>query len=158
MAEIFGTDIFEAAKDKLLALMTTLITNMAADDPAIGYAYDYHNIVDISFNAVSLQLDSASQLDNSTPTVSATGVGAIYDMEFSIRIHIDHIDGKYDSVKVARLMNSVSNKLHKNKDLGTGFRIQYTADYKFNEEFDLSDTLGGEFLVMVRKFANHAQE
>lgn len=158
MAEIFGTDIFEAAKDKLLALMTALITNMSSDNPAIGYAYDYHNIVDISFNAVSIQLESASQLDDSTQTVAATGVGAIYDLDFSIRIHIDHIDGKYDSIKVARLMNSVSNKLHKNKDLGGGFRTQYTADYKFNEEFDLSDTIGGEFLVVIRNFANHAQE
>ena len=158
MAEIFGTDIFESGKDKLLALMTTLITDMASDDPKISAAYDYQNITNPTFNAVSLNLDQATTLDSSAYSQTSLGNDVLYELFFEIRIHIDHANGSYDYDKTARLMNSVNNKLHKNKNLGDNFRVKYTADFRFNQEFEESDTIGGAFLVVIHKFASHTQE
>lgn len=158
MAEIYGTDVFEAGKDKIKGLLDALITNMASDDPKISAAYDYPNIINPTFNAVSVHLIGANQLDSQSYSVSASGDDVLYEMSFAIRIHIDHVKGQFDSDKIARLVNSVNNKLHKNKNLGDRFRVINTADFKFDEEFELSDTIGGEFTCVVWKFASHSQE
>jgi len=158
MGEIYGTDVFEAGKDKIKALMDTLITNMAADDPKISAAYDYPNIINPTFNAVSVHLVGTESLDPNSYSQTSLGNDVLYEMTFAMRIHIAHVGGAFDSDKIARLMNSVNNKLHKNKNLGDKFRIKYTSDFKFNEEFELSDTIGGEFMCVVHKYTSHTQE
>ena len=158
MGEIYGTDVFEKAKDKLLALMTALITDMASVDPKISAAYDYPNIVAPTFNAVSVHLFAASTLDSRDLSSSSSGPTVLYEMTFAVRVHIAHMDGAYDSDKIARLMNSVNNKLNQNKDLGDSFRMKYTDSFKFNEKFDESDTIGGEFMAIVHGHATHTQE
>lgn len=155
MGEIYGSDIFELAKDKLSALMATLITDMASDDPKILAQYDYPNVVNPTLPCVSIHIDTADTLDAKDWTVSASGSGVLYEMEFRVRIHTDHANGAHDHDKIARLMNSVNNKLHENKDLGDSFRIKYTGKFSFIETFDESDTLGGEFFVTVHGFTTH---
>jgi len=158
MGEIYGTDIFESCKDKLKALMTALISDMSGDDPKISAAYDYPNIVNPTFNAVSIHLVSVDTGDSTGQGQVPLGIDVLYEMTFAVRVHISHGNGNYNSDKVARLLNSVNNKLHKNKNLGDGFRMKYTSDFNIDEEFEISDTRGGEFMCICHKFVRHTQE
>ena len=159
MAEVYGSPYFETARDKLKALMDALVVTMATGyDPALSYAYDYHNVADMGLNAVTIGAEASAIRDQREETVSSVGPSVVYDMQFSIRVHTDHVDGTRDRIKVSRLLNSVNNKLLLNTDLGDGYCIKFTTDLLFNEEFDESDTYGGQLSVVLDLFATNTQE
>ena len=159
MAEVFGTGYFETAKDKLKALMDELVSDMAAGfDPAIDYAYDYHNVADMDLNAVSQSMVASALLDNVNEDASEIGAGAIYDMQFSMRVHTDHVDGTRDVIKNTRLLESVNNKLLNNVDLGDGYRVRVTTDFEYDAEFEESDTYGAQLTVVIRLYLTITQE
>jgi len=130
MGEITGTDIFEAARDKLTALVTALISTQsgAGTDPAVGYIYD-------------------------------TGKTSLWEMIFTVRVHTAYLpNGIRDDQKVARLLNSLVNKFQTNIDLGNNFRIDTVGDVLIGEEFDESATYGGQLSVMVNLPVVQTQE
>jgi len=154
MPEIFGTDIFEAARDKIIIELNALKTTMSTGySPTFSFVYERHNVAKLQLNAVSVDLESAE------PTlVGANDYFVRWLMLFTIRVHTGYSDGIQDGQTNARLLNSVINKLKANLDLIGGFRIEDVREILGRQDFTESDTMGGQLTCLVSKTIDHIQE
>jgi len=153
MGEVYGTAFIETGRDKLKVLLDALITSMAADDPKISYAYDGHDTADIQLNGATVDFEAATWDGNypNRPTI-----GLLWELNYSIRVHVAYIGGIMDGVMVSRLLNSVANKMFDNRDLGSGYRITAITSMIPDEPFN--HTLGGSLSLTISKFVEHIQE
>jgi hypothetical protein len=156
MAEIYGSEThFETGRDKLKALLDALVTAMVSGyDPMLSYAYDGHGTIPILLNGVSVDLDSATRLDDPG---ERRGIIFQYMMHYTIRVHTNYNNRYNDRIKNARLLQSVDNYISANVNLGDNYRIHDIDDYKTKEEFPESGTVGGELTVVVWAAIEHIQ-
>ncbi len=148
MAEVFGTAWTEVAKDGVVAIVTELITDMAADDPKISYVYDRHDKAKLLLNAASIELDFVEAED------SYTDHNVKYVMSFSVRVHTAYLDGARDTNKNRRLLNSITNKLELNiKNIDPLYRIEKVHQMITLEDFYF--TIGGTVQVDVSTTITH---
>ena len=155
MSEVYSTAWLETARDKIVAQLNTLKTTMASGyDPTFSYVYDYHNVAKLQLNAVSVAIDVVNP---DTVSVGSSGLGVLYPMEFTLRVHTAYSGEIMDGVKNARLLNSIINYLMEHKELGDGYRMFLITDITTNEEFAESATLGGECKVIVHQYSRHVQ-
>ena len=162
MPEIYGTAYTEAARDLLKAVLDDLVADMIAAgtyNPVITYAYDRHNVADIDFNAVTVDLlEIEFQIGEQGAAGTGAQVQSFYKMTFTCRIHVDYIDGLHDPTGCAQMLNSVANKLSDNRELSTAYQIKEISDLSADEEFEESHTVGGQLSVVVWTGVNHTQE
>lgn len=152
MAEVYGQPWLETARDKVIALMDALVVSMASGyDPKLSYVYDRHNTAALRVNSVSVNLDSVDG--------DHLGVNRYdYLIAMSLRVHTDYEGGVVDGLAIARLMNSVINKLHNNYDLGDGYKMQGVTEILNNQIFTDSATIGGEIKAQILISIQHTQE
>lgn len=156
MTEIYGTAYVETAKDKLKALMDALVTSMASGyDPAISYAYETHNVADLDLNAVTIGFGGC---DPTPQANGGSGQTSLYLMNFTVRVHTAYDGSYFDRDKTARLLNSVTNKIQANLDLGDGYRVDGITNMMVGETFEESASIGGELTVTVWMPVLHSQE
>lgn len=154
MATIYGTAFIETGRDKLYALMNTLKTSMATGyDPTFSYVYNKHNVAALSLPAVTVDFEDATPENQIASDYNIKNM-----MTFSIRVHTAYGGGIANGEKNARLLNSIVNKVKANIDLDDGYRVEEVTDYRANEYFGESDTLGGSLMVAVSKFVEYTQE
>jgi len=154
MTEIYGTDkaTFEDAKDKLLAKLNTLITVMASGyDPKLSYAYDHHDKVPIQLNGASIQFASCKIIEE------GLGEGATYQYQiaYSLRVHTAYQGQYFDANKTMRLMNSIDNYLHEERDLENDYDVWDIDDFALGQDFKESATQGGSMTITIRRFQQH---
>ena len=154
MAEVYGTAFLETGRDKLYALMDALKTSMATGyDPTFSYLYAKHNVANLVLNAVTIDFEDATPENQIASDYHIKNI-----MTFSIRVHTAYGGGIADGEKNARLLNSIINKVKANINLDDGYRVEVVTDYKANEYFEESDTIGGSVMVAVSKFVEYTQE
>ena len=159
MAEVTGNDIFEAARDLLVARVTDLISDQsgAGDDPAIGYVYERHDVAKLLLNGCTVALERART--NEERTVGNRGLGWMWEMLFTVRVHTAYLPhGIRDDQKVARLLNSLLNQFQTKIKLDTTFRIDAITDLMVGEDFEESATYGGQLTVQVSLWVRQVQE
>lgn len=156
--EVWGSEAtYELARDKLKALLDALIPAMATDSivPALNYAYDNHIIANLQLNAVTIEM---ADLDTQYMGVGApSGVNLKYIIPFEIHVHTAYENGRMDTVKNMRLLNSITNYLNVNRNLEDGYRINLMSNLNNQQEFDDSRTRGGSMEVIIYVYINHTQ-
>lgn len=158
MAEVWGTEAhFELARDKLKAQLDALVTAMANEgtDPALGFAYDNHIIANLQLNAVSIEM-----ADLLTEYLGVGGPAAVrlrYMIPYDIRVHTAYENGRIDTVKNMRLLNSITNYLNVNRDLGDNYRIDLITTLSNQQDFDDSRTRGGSLQILIEVNLEHEQ-
>ena len=150
MADVFGTQFADDARDKLVVLMDALVVAVASDTPKLSFSYDRHAIARLQLNAVTTDLQSA---ESEFPEV-ADGPAPQYQMLFSFRIHTGYEDDTIDGRTTTRLMEGVVNKLMANQTLGNNsagqnYRMERIISMTNNVTFTESATVGGEVIALV---------
>jgi len=153
MAEVYGTAYIETANDKLKALVDDLITDTTGDSPKISYAYQRHNVAYLRLNAVTIDLDGIDVASSGAPPPLVK-----YMMRFTVRVHVAYANQAINGQTVAKLVNSVINKLNDNLNLGDGYRIWQIDSLANRQEFDESASRGGEIAVTIWHVESHTQE
>ena len=159
MAEITGNDIFEVARDALVTRVTALIAAQASagDDPAFSYVYERHDVAKLQLNGCTVALERART--NEQRTVGDRGLGWMWEMLFTVRVHTSYLPhGIRDDQKVARLLNSLVNKFQTKISPGDDLHIDAVQDVMVGEEFDESETYGGQLTVQVALWVRQVQE
>jgi len=156
MADVYGTyQIFDAAKDLIVAAMNTLKTAMASGyDPTFSYVYSHHCPAELRLNAVSVDFDGSERAPHGSYGQAPT---YIYLMQFSIRVHTNYQNQFNDNEKNTRLLNSIDNYLSTHLDLGSDYRIREISEYNARQVWSDSATVGGELTVTVQKVIDHTQ-
>lgn len=157
MAEVYGTTAFvEDGRDKIKALLDTLVTAMATGyDPTLSYVYDGHHTADIRLNAATVDFVDAEWSEEGVDAANRA-VGILWSLTYSVRVHVAYVGGIQDDVKTGRLLNSVANKLLANRSLDDGYGIDEVSNFVVGEEFP--HTKGGYLAVVVHKYVEHTQE
>jgi hypothetical protein len=155
-----GNQWLDDAGDKLYARITGLKTNMEPDGsntylPLFSYTYPRHAIPDLTLNAVSMAFQSMEQEEFGG---ASSGNGWTYTMTFSVRVHTAYADQSVDDQEVARLMNSIINKLRARTDLTGGYWLREIGDVDTAAVFPESESQGGEFTVTIVTHVRHVQE
>lgn len=154
--DVFGTQWIDDARDKLVALIEALKTTMATGyTPTFSYVYPRHLVPDLRLNAVSVGLDNIEEED---AAFGGSGCTVQYYLTFSVRVHIAYDDQFSDDQEASRLVNSVSNKIKANLNLGDGYRINNVSEFSVGQIYEDSGSIGGEFAVRIGKAVTHAQE
>jgi len=157
MAEVWGSEAtYELARDKLKALLDDLVTAMATGyDPALDYAYDNHLVANLQLNAITIEMTDLqnSYLGIGTPSVSSQKCV----VPFEVRVHTAYENGRIDTVKNMRLLNSVSNYLSTHRDLSDGYRIGLIINLSPQQTFDDSKTVGGSLELEIIYYIQHTQ-
>lgn len=154
---VYGTDIFDATRVKIKALLNDLTTSMSGSTaPHFEEVIPQHNAVITDLNAVSVDLDSY----NNMPSGLDEGVRTRYNMSWSIRIHTAYMGGVVDSLTNTRLMDSVNSYLntHKELDADSNWDIDIVNGGSNRTEFIESFTTGSELIVEITKTICHTQE
>ncbi len=156
MGEVYGTAYYETARDKLVALVTTLKTDMASDDPTFSYIFERHEIANLQLNAVSIALDIAETIGEG---FSGSTKAVAHQMTFSLRVHTSLAPyGIRDDQKNARLLNSLVNKMKQNVSLGDQYVLTAIDSIVPNAEFAESESFGGEMMITVKRGVVHTQD
>jgi hypothetical protein len=148
MAAVYSTAFTDTARTKITNLLNSLKTVLASGyDPTFTYIYDTHGAAALQLNALTIELTSMETEEIG----SSAGAGPIarYLMKFSIRCHVDYEYEYLDNHKICRLLNSVNNYLRENYSLGDCYWIIGIEDFRFNEHFSESQTIGGQMTVIV---------
>lgn len=156
MAEVYGTAYYETARDKIVALLNTLKTAMAADDPTFSYVYDKHAIANLQLNGVSVAISVA---ETEATGWSGSTKAVLHLMTFTLRVHTAYAPyGIRDDQKNGRLMNSLINKMKQNANLGDQYILWDIDSISFNEEFSESESYGAEAMLYVKRAVVHTQD
>lgn len=156
MGEVFGTAYYETARDKLKALLDTLQTEMASDDPTFTSVHERHDVPNLVVNSVSIALDIAETVSGGW---SGTTKTVAHIMQFSLRVHTSLTPyGIRDDQKNARLLNSLLNKMKQNVNLGDSYIISDIDSIVPNEEFSESESFGGAMMITVKRGVVHTQD
>ena len=160
MAETFGESYIETARDKIVALLTALQTTMATSyDPTFDAVHEKHTVARLLYGtittAVTVDLESFDQTDAEQ---ESTALHTGFMIDFSIRVHTDYSDKYSDGQKQARLLNSITNKLKTNYNLGDNYHLYGVSEAIVNKTFDQTDTVGGEITATVFVVIEHTQE
>ncbi len=156
MDEVYGVTFIETGKDKLIAILTALISTMSTGyDPTISYVYEKHQTAKLLLNAVTIDMNAS---EDSDPNWS-TDIHRRYFTEYTVRVHTGYTpDGITDGQKISRLINSLVNKFGDNLTLGDGYRIEDIINFENQQEYSESATFGGGFSVVVSIDVTHTQE
>ena len=157
MAEVWGTEAtWELCRDKLKALLDALVTAMATGyDPALEYAYDNHMVAKLQVNAATIEI---TDLQSSYLGIGTPGVSSQQNVvPFQIRVHTAYENGRMDTVKNMRLLNSIANYINTHRDLSDGYRVGLMGNMNPQQTFDDSLTLGGSLEVQIIYYIQHTQ-
>jgi len=152
-----GSAWLETARDKLYARITDLKTELAAGDylPLYSYTYPRHAVPDLQLNAVTVGVLGVEQEAYSG---SESGNGWTYQITFTVRIHTAYLDDTFDDQVLARLVNSIVNKIRARTNLVGGFWVKQVSDVDLAGIFTESESQGGEFAVQIETHVRHVQE
>ena len=154
--DVFGDQWLDDARDSLETRINALKTTMATGyDPTFSNVYARHTVPDLKLNAVTIGVDS---VDTEEFSGAQSGISTLYMMQFTVRVHTTYEDEFFDDQDVARLVNSLINKLKDKLQLATGVHIVDISDIGTDLTFAESESRGGEFTVTVRKAVTHTQE
>lgn len=153
MADVYGTQTFDDALDKLYTQLVALKDATTADDPKISYVYKTHTTPDLQLNAVTVQMDTAESEQRGWSKDDFVR----WEMQFSVRVHTAYSGAERDSQKVARLLNSVSNYLKEKITLTGGWRLFLVSDVQSSVDFEDSATYGGSLMCSVSKEVLYTQ-
>ena len=145
MADVYGTQFADDARDKLTTLMDALIVSVASDDPKLGYVYDRHRVARLQLNAVSVDIDG---VESEYPAVE-DGPRPEWQLTFSFRIHTGYEGDVVDGRTTMRLMEGVANKLMANQDLEDNYRMARIVSIENHLDFTESATVGGEVIALI---------
>jgi len=145
MADVRGTQFADTARDKLVTLMDTLVTEAASDDPKLSNSYDRHTIAKLELNAVTVDLASA---ETEFPGVT-DGPRPEWQLTFSFRVHTGYEGDSIDGRTTTRLMEGVANQLNENQNLGDNYRMARVTGMENHLTFTESASVGGEVLALI---------
>lgn len=135
--------------------MDALVTSMATGyDPTILAVYERHNTVVVQIPAVSVELESVEPSDEGW----SNDTKLRYHIVLSLRVHTAYEGAVRDGLTISRLLNSVTNKIKNNLDLGDGYRVWSVSDINAEGVFPESGTVGGQLTVEVITDIVHTQE
>lgn len=155
MADVFGDQFADNARDKIVALMEALKTTMVSDyDPTFSYVYDRHRVAKLRLNAVSVEIVESE----STPQGIDDGPAVEWEMTVSCRIHTAYQGDPFDQRKTMRLAEGVANKLQLNLFLTDNYRIDRVVSIANEEEFAESLTIGAEVIAIMKFYVSYEQE
>lgn len=155
MAYVHGTyQVIEDTKDYAVGLMNDLKTAMSAVTPHVDNVYTGHNNAAMKLNAVSVDVEMFSKNDEGNSDSNAYDNS--YFITISIRVHTNYLGRYNDSIKTARLLNSIDNYLSTHIKSGN-YRIYSFGDAVINEQFEESQTVGGELTFVVTRAIDHTQ-
>jgi len=157
MADVFGLQFLDGARDKVVLLMEALKTTMSSGyDPTFSYVYDSHSTAKLQLNAVSVEVLEA---ENESIGV-ASGPVVEWQIAVSCRIHTAYQGERFNERDTMRLAESVANKLQTN--LFTyktdGYWIDRVISAKNQQDFESSATIGAEVIVTMKYIAEYTQE
>lgn len=153
-SSVYGTGYIETAKDKVVALCTTLLTTMAAYDPTFTSVHDHHNVANLALNAVTVDCDST---DPEIEAVGSAGLSVEYPCILTIRVHTGYVGTFVDTNQAAALVCGVANYLQEHKALGDNYRMLQINQITINNFFEESQTYGGQISAVVNTYIRHEQ-
>ncbi len=154
LTDVYGTsDWLYTAHQYLYAKLQTMITDIAALNPRISYAYDKHNVAELKTNAVTVGLDTAGDELGGLES----GVFVRHTANYSVRVHTGYAGEQLDDKESMMLINTVSAYLHRYHKLAANYRIREFSGYSARESFEESATIGGQFIVRVEIPELHTQ-
>lgn len=156
-----GEATLELVRDTVVTLLGELRDTMltAGDyNPALSFVYERHNVADLRLNAASV---SISEADSVPPGFSRPNTQAIvsWKIHASIRVHTAYDDGIKDDQKSARLIDSINNKLWRNKGaFGDGLYLDQVTGIRNGVTFEESRTIGGELIAVFSRNKEYTLE
>jgi len=154
MADVFGTQFADDARDKLTALMDALVVSAASDDPKLSYVYDRHHVARLQLNAVSVDLNRG----NSEFSAVDDGPRPDWQLYFGFRVHTGYEGDSIDGRTAMRLLEGVVNKLMANQNLGDAYRMVRIDSIENQLAFPESATVGGEVVALISIDVNYTQD